>query len=149
MELTIRPAVPADAPECVQLRGRTRENAVPEDRLRAAGITAASWAEDIRSGVLPGWVARDAAGAMAGYAFGDVRSGEVVVLALLPAFEGQGLGRRLLALVVDALHARGHDRLFLGCSPDPAVRSWGFYRHLGWRSTGRLDPHGDEVLELG
>jgi hypothetical protein len=27
------------------------------------------------------------------------------------------------------------------------VRSYGFYRHLGWRSTGSFDDRGDEILE--
>lgn len=146
--LPIRRAVPDDAPACVRLRGRTRENAVSEERLRTLGITVASWAEDIRRDALPGFVALDGA-QLAGYAFGDAATGEVVVLALLPAYEGQGLGSRLLGRVVDELRARGHGRLFLGCAADPAVRSWGFYRHLGWRSSGRFDAHGDEVLELG
>ena len=87
-------------------------------------------------------------GELVGYCFGDRRSGEVVVLALLPAWEGQGLGARLLSLVVDGLRSEGFERLFLGCSADPASRSHGFYRHLGWRPTGERDGHGDEVLEL-
>lgn len=146
--LTFVPASPADAAECVRLRGLTRENAVSEQRLAAMGITAASWAEDIRTGASPGFVARSADGGLAGYCFGDARTGEVLVLALLPAFEGRGIGRGLLERVVAQLRALGHRRLFLGCATDPGVRSHGFYRHLGWRSTGRLDAHGDEVLEL-
>ena len=54
----------------------------------------------------------------------------------------------LLDLMVADLRARGFERLFLGCSADPRVRSHGFYRHLGWRSTGTVDAAGDEVLEL-
>jgi hypothetical protein len=54
----------------------------------------------------------------------------------------------LLQLVIDDLRSQGHGRLFLGCASDPAVRSYGFYRHLGWVSTGTTDLHGDEVLEL-
>ena len=42
----------------------------------------------------------------------------------------------------------GHSRLFLGCSPDPKGRSYGFYRHLGWRSTETFDHKGDEILEF-
>lgn len=46
------------------------------------------------------------------------------------------------------LHTQhGHRRLFLGCSADPKVRSYGFYRNLGWVSTGQPDAHGDEMLE--
>jgi len=147
MTLEYRPATPDDVPECIRLRGRTRENAVSEERLRAAGITAESWGNDIQSGALPGFVCCSG-GDIAGYCFGEVASGEVVVLSLLPAFEDQGIGKRLLGLVVELLRTFGHARLFLGCSSDPAVRSHGFYRHLGWSSTGAVDRFGDEVLEL-
>ena len=140
-------ARPEDAAECVRLRGLTRENAVSEDRLREYGVTVQSWAADIESGALPGWVARSA-GRIVGHCFGAAKTGEVVVLALHPAHEGQGLGSQLLRRVVQELRNHGHARLFLGCSPDPQVRSYGFYRHLGWKSTGAFDAHGDEVLEF-
>lgn len=146
-DISLSPAVSGDATECVALRGRTRENAVSEARLRELGITAASWGADITSGVLPGYVCRSE-GLLAGYCFGDARTGEVVVLALLPEYEGIGIGRRLLEQMVQHLRSLGHGRLFLGCSADPAVRSYGFYRHLGWRATGETDALGDQVLEL-
>jgi len=145
--LELRRARPEDAAECVRLRGLTRENAVSEDRLREYGVTVQSWAADIESGALPGWVARSA-GRIVGYCFGAAKTGEVVVLALHPAHEGHGLGSQLLRWVVQDLRNHGHARLFLGCSPDPQVRSYGFYRHLGWKSTGAFDAHGDEVLEF-
>ena len=143
----LRLAEPADAPECVRLRGLTRENAVPAERLASIGITPASWASDIETGRLRGWIGEEDS-QMVGYCFGDTATGEVVVLALLPDHEGQGMGRTLLARVTDDLTSWGHRRLFLGCAADPAVRSYGFYRHLGWKSTGTIDRHGDEVLEL-
>lgn len=147
MHATITRATAADAAACVTLRGRTRENAVSVERLRALGITAESWADDIASGRVVGWTAHDGE-RLAGYCFGAPRTGEVVVLALLPEYERRGLGRTLLQHVVDDLFAAGHERLFLGCNPDPRVRSHGFYRHLGWRGSGELDAHGDEVLWL-
>ncbi|HLO93183.1 MAG TPA: GNAT family N-acetyltransferase [Burkholderiaceae bacterium] len=146
MDIDCRPALPEDIAACVRLRGQTRENAIPAERLAALGITVESWSGQVRRGELVGHVAWQGA-QMAGYAFGDVASGEVVVLALLPAFEGRGLGRRLLQRLMAELQARGHRRLFLGCARDPAVRSHGFYRHLGWRPTGRRDHLGDEELE--
>jgi len=82
-----------------------------------------------------------------GYFF-DFSNEDYLVLSLLPAYEERGIGRRLLALVIEHLAALGHRRLFLGCSADPATRSHGFYRHLGWVSTGTVDRAGDEVLEL-
>jgi len=111
------------------------------------GITEDTWAADVRSDSLPGYVCC-ADDSIAGYCFGDKTSGEVVVLALLPAYEGRGIGRRLLGLVVEHLAEVGHERLFLGCAADPASRSHGFYRHLGWTSTGTFDGAGDEILEL-
>jgi GNAT superfamily N-acetyltransferase len=74
-------------------------------------------------------------------------TGEIQVLAVLPDFENCGVGRELLGRTSKELAKLGHARLFLGCSPDPASRSYGFYRHLGWRSTGTFDKYGDEILE--
>ncbi|SUX30650.1 Acetyltransferase (GNAT) family [Chromobacterium vaccinii] len=86
-------------------------------------------------------------GCIVGYCFGEAASGEIVVLALLPVCEGIGVGKALLAQVMAILRDAGHQRLFLGCSSDPAVRSHGFYRYLGWTSTGEVDKYGDEMLE--
>jgi len=147
MPVDFRPATPADIAACIDVRGRTRENAVPAARLAQLGITQASWAAQVRQGELPGFVVEDEA-VLVGYCFGDVATGEIVVLALLPTHEGLGLGRRLLAMTVDHLRSLGHARLFLGCSDNPAHRSHGFYRRLGWQPSGRRDGHGDEVLEL-
>lgn len=147
MSLHYRPAIPDDIAACVLLRGQTRENAVSAERLASLGITVASWAAQVRRGELIGHVAWDGP-RLAGYAFGDTGTGEVVVVALLPDYEGRGVGTTVLGHVVAELRARGHGRLFLGCSSDPQVRSHGFYRHLGWRPTGRRDRLGDEELEL-
>ena len=111
------------------------------------GITLESWAAEVTSGSLPGYVC-ESGSTLVGYCFGATATGEIVVLALLPEFENQGIGKTLLGLMVDDLFLLGFQRLFLGCSSDPATRSYGFYRHLGWRSTGAFDAHNDEVLEL-
>ena len=145
--LEYRPAVPEDAAECVVARGKTRQNAASEEWLRSIGITVNSWAENIRTGALPGHICI-ADEQIVGFCFGLRDSGEIQVLAVLPDFENRGIGRELLARTSKELAALGHTRLFLGCSPDPASRSYGFYRHLGWRSTGTFDQHGDEILEI-
>lgn len=142
-----RAATPEDAADCIVIRGKTRQNAVSAQRLASLGITAESWGDDIRKGQLPGHICVFD-GATVGYCFGDTRTGEVVVLALLPAFEGLGIGKKLLSLVVSDLQAQGHTRLFLGCAKDNSTRSHGFYRHLGWRATGLVDGNDDDVLEL-
>jgi ribosomal protein S18 acetylase RimI-like enzyme len=145
--LHYRPAVSADAAECVVLRGQTRENAISAATLASLGITAGSWANDIETGRLPGYVCTDD-DRIIGYCFGDKHTGEIVVLAVLPQYEGRGIGKALLLQVVEDLRSLGYRRLFLGCSSDPSHRSHGFYRRLGWRPTGSFDVNGDEVLEL-
>jgi len=142
-----RIAVPADVAACIEIRGMTRENAISAERLASMGITEASWSESVREGALPGVVCTAEEGII-GYCFGDRDTGEIVVLALLPRHEDKGIGRVLLSRVCDVLSGHGHRRLFLGCSADPASRSFGFYRHLGWRSTGTFDDNEDEILEF-
>lgn len=145
--VTILPAVPADAGQCVEIRGMTRENAVSEQRLAEYGITRESWRDEIQSGALPGYVCR-VDGEIVGYCFAYRQTGEIAVLVTLPEFEGMGIGRQLLEKTVRHLQVLGFTRLYLGSSPDPTARSHGFYRHLGWKPTGSYDAHGDEVLEL-
>ena len=147
MSIRYEPAPSSLTAEYIRLRGMTRENPASEARLRELGVTVDSWSTEIDSGELVG-VTAHSEDRLVGYCFGNTLTGEVVVLAVLPDVEGQGVGRRLLALVVADLQSRGHRRLFLGCSADPRVRSYGFYRHLGWRSTGAVDLRNDEVLEL-
>jgi len=146
MTLIYRSAVSEDIAACIELRGQTRENSVSAERLRALGVTHQSWSGGVAAGSLPGHVCLDE-GKIIGYCFGDRATGEVVVLALLPAWEGKGIGKCLLGMVIEDFTRLGFQRLFLGCSSNPEVRSYGFYRHLGWRSTGTLDAHQDEVLE--
>ncbi len=110
------------------------------------GITLESWASSVRDGTLPGHVCLSE-DRIAGYCFGVTDTGEIAVLALLPEFEHQGIGRTLLNLMIRDFEKLGLRRLFLGCSSDPDTRAYGFYRHLGWRSTGTFDAANDEVLE--
>ncbi len=142
----LRAAVPDDAAECLRIRGLTRENAFSEQDLADLGITPQSWGEGIADGSCPGYVAM-VEDTMAGYCFADSESGEIMVLALLPEYESLGLGRSLLERMVLDLQQRGFKRLFLACNSDPQVRSYGFYRHLGWTESGRRDEFGDDILE--
>jgi GNAT superfamily N-acetyltransferase len=83
-----------------------------------------------------------------GHCAGNARTGEVAILSVLPDFEGQGIGRRLLTLVVDWLRAEGATRIWLAATSDPSHRAYGFYRALGWQPSGSHLAHGDEILEL-
>jgi len=147
IQVTYRQALPEDAEQCIVLRGQTRENAFSREKLGELGITAQTWGEGIAEGAFSGHVAcMDEK--MVGYCFGDSESGEIVVLALLPDYERLGIGKQLLQLVVEDFEQQGFKKLFLSCASDPGVRSYGFYRHLGWQPTEKHDEAGDEILEL-
>ncbi|MGP9806978.1 GNAT family N-acetyltransferase [Halomonas sp. AOP12-C2-37] len=146
MKVSYRIATPDDTAECIALRGKTRENAFSIEQLEELGITLDSWKAGISDGSLPGYVGVSE-GKIIGYCFGDSEAGEIVVLALLPEYESKGVGKVLLDKMIESFRSLGFERLFLGCSSDTKARSYGFYRHLGWRSTGLFDDAGDEILE--
>lgn len=145
---TVREAAESDMDSLFDIRARTRENAISRGYLESIGITAESWAESIRSGDQRTWICFDGATPVA-FSGADATSGEVVVLAVLPDYEGRGIGKRLLGCAVDWLRSRGWRRLWLATDPNPGVRSHGFYRAQGWRPTGeRQERAGDEILVL-
>lgn len=147
-QFTIREAIESDMDSLFDIRARTRENAISLEYLESIGITAESWAASIRTGDQQTWVCFDGATAVA-FCGADATNGEVVVVAVLPEYEGRGIGKRLLNHAVKWLRLRGWRRLWLATDPDPNVRSYGFYRSQGWRPTGeRQERAGDEILVL-
>ncbi len=142
-----RSALPEDAAPCIVLRGQTRQNAFSPEALAALGITQETWEQGIRSASYPGVVCLHE-GALVGMCYFDSHSTEILVVAVLPEQEGLGIGKQLLQQALEHLKKLGHSRSFLGCNADPASRSHGFYRRLGWKPTGEVDSLGDEVLEL-
>lgn len=146
-DLPIREAVDGDLESLFDIRARTRENAIPRERLASMGITPASWAAALRGGDQRTWVCLDGAVPVA-FCGADAAHGEVLVLAVLPGYEGRGIGGRLLDRAVAWLRSRGCGRLWLATDPDPSGRAHGFYRARGWRPTGERQARGDEVLVL-
>jgi len=129
-----RTARPEEISTCLIIRGQTRENAISKVMLSELDITPERWVQSVLVGKLPGVVA-ESNDQIIGYCFGDADIGEIVVLALLPKFEGLGVGKELLRQVMEVSRRLGHQRLFLGRSSNPAMRSCGFYRHMGWAFT--------------
>ncbi len=146
MPLTFRPMTVADLPAVLTVRLSTRENAITLAELEEDyGITPESLAESMRSNVR-GWLCADG-DRVVGFAMGDRSNGEVQVVAVLPSREGRGIGKTLLRHVLNWLFASGHDEVWLRANPDPKIRATGFYRKLGWRTTGRMIGS-DQVLTL-
>lgn len=100
MELVFRETLPTDIEALFSIRARTRENPISKDQLASIGITPESTAEQMTSGRVKGWLCLHAS-TVVGFCSGDAETGEVIVLAVLPEYEGRGVGTRLLSWVVD------------------------------------------------
>ncbi len=148
MDFRIREVTDADMDSLFDIRARTRENAIPRWYLESIGITAETWMASIRSGAEQTWLC-EVGGIPVGFCGADARTGEIVVLAVLPEYEGRGIGSALLDRAVGWLREKGWKRLWLATNPDPGVRSHGFYRSRGWIGTGEIQQRGgDEILVL-
>ncbi|GAB2837784.1 hypothetical protein GCM10027277_00780 [Pseudoduganella ginsengisoli] len=116
--------------------------AVRENRLTSNRITEASYVPELTV-TGRGWVAeRD--GVIAGFAIGNLQTGNIWALFVDPEAEGVGHGRRLHDAMVGAMFDAGLSRLHLGTAQ--GTRAERFYLAQGWRATG-MDG-GDVLMEL-
>jgi len=134
-----------DIAETFALRTSTRENCLTIKDLKDRGVTPES-VDQVMQNDVKGWVC-EADGELLGFTMGDRLSGEILVLAVRPKFEGNGIGRNLMHYVQNWLFSQEHLELWLLENPDPSLRAYGFYRRLGWIPTGefRADEH---ILKL-
>jgi ribosomal protein S18 acetylase RimI-like enzyme len=147
MELVFKQTLPSDIEELFSLRARTRENPISREHLASLGITPELTAKNMASGRVKGWVCLHESN-LVGFCNGDMHTGEVLVLAVLPEYERKGIGAGLLSRVVELLQSAGSNTIWLAASPDSTTRAHGFYRSLGWWPTGEKDQNGDEILVL-
>jgi ribosomal protein S18 acetylase RimI-like enzyme len=129
--MSIRPITAGDIPALFHVRPRTRENALTLDELRALDITpesVATWLE----GSTNGWLWETSAGEVVGFSMADRSSGELLVIAMLPEYEGRGIGGQLMQQAEDWLAQSGCARAWLTTDVDQRLRAYGFYRHRGW-----------------
>ena len=137
---------PADLPAVFSVRLSSIENPMTMEVLEEDyGITPESLSKAMNSHVC-GWLCEDSE-VVVGFSMGDLLNGEVLVVAVLPEYEGKGIGKNLLTKVKNWLFSEGHDEIWLGANPDPTVRAYGFYRKLGWQTAGRMKGD-DEIMIL-
>lgn len=110
------------------LRGRVSENRLSDPQLVAED----SYPPYLARGAA--WVAETEAG-LAGFAILDLAAASVWALFVAPEAEGKGIGRALLARLVEGAAGHGLDRLSL--STAPGTRAERFYTQAGWTKTGR------------
>ena len=120
----------ADIPALFYVRTRTRENIYTLEQLRGLGITVESVAQKLATS-FKGWLCTHA-GQVVAFCIADSSTGELWVIAVLPQYEGKGIGNRLMSLAEEWLWASGCKRAWLTTDIDTALRAYGFYRQRGW-----------------
>jgi len=127
-----------DVKELLHLRTQMKENVLTAEDLVKRGITESDVIRKL-SGSYKGWLC-ECDGRIVGFAMGDRLTGEMWVIAVLPAYEGRGIGRRLLGLVEEWLFSF-HDELWLTTEDNPNNRAYGVYLKAGWRKVSSEDGH--------
>jgi GNAT superfamily N-acetyltransferase len=120
----------ADVPALFHVRPRTRENAMTLEELQRHDINPQSVTESLTNST-KGWLCEDA-GEVVAFSMADRATGEFLVIAVLPEYEGKGIGGRLMALTKEWLAASGCMRSWLTTDLDTSLRAYGFYRRQGW-----------------
>jgi GNAT superfamily N-acetyltransferase len=130
-------------PGIFHVRVSVRENVLNEQQLRERGITPEAVAAALDSHC-KAWVA-ESNGDVVGFSIANRKTDSIWALFVLPEYEGQGLGRRLMEPAVAWLWASGAERIWL--TTGPTTRAACFYRHLGWQEAGMTE-HGEIRFEL-
>jgi ribosomal protein S18 acetylase RimI-like enzyme len=128
--LEFREITAADVPALFYVRPRTRENALTLEELQQLGINPQSVTESLRQ-TTKGWLCVDG-GQVVAFSMANRATGEFLVIAVLPEYEGKGVGGRLMTLAEDWLAASGCKRAWLTTDLDTTLRAYGFYRRHGW-----------------
>jgi GNAT superfamily N-acetyltransferase len=135
--MSLRLATPADIPAIFKVRTSVRENHMSLEELATLDITPETL-PDMLQGSGRGWVVEAEAQIVA---FAMVNASEATVFALfvLPDYEGQGIGKRLMHAAEHWLFEQGCTQVWLLTDSHREVRANGFYRHLGWDDDGIQD----------
>ncbi len=126
----IREIEAKDIPALFVVRPKTRENAMTVEELASIGITPDSMVAAINASQR-GWLYEDD-GQVVGFAMGDSENAEVTVMAMLPEYEGKGIGGELLRRVENWLGSTGCRKIWLTTDMNQNLRAYGFYLRHGW-----------------
>jgi GNAT superfamily N-acetyltransferase len=137
--MNFREALLTDIPQMMEVRQAVKENPLSNPAL----ITTPDY-ENYLSERGKGWVC-EMDGKVAGFAIGDLVKNNVWALFVEPAYEGQGIGRELLILLLDWYYSKTTDTIWLSTAPN--TRAANFYRSFGWKEAGLL-PNGELKFEL-
>jgi len=137
--MNLREASLSDIPQMSQVRLAVKENALSNPAL----VTEQDYI-DYLSKRGKGWVC-ELDNQIVGFAIGDLEKKNVWALFVLPAYEGQGIGRELLILLLDWYYTQTTETIWLSTAPN--TRAAEFYRSFGFKETGKM-PNGELKFEL-
>ena len=126
---TLRQIELSDIAALFRVRVATDQNCLSLDQLASLGITETSVREKLL-GSYKGWLC-EVEGEVVGFAIGDRATGELWVIAVLPAYIRQGIGGALLDRVDNWLFSQGCRELWLTTGIDTSLRAYSFYRKHG------------------
>jgi len=143
--VNFREITPADLPALFLVRADAVENRMSLEGLTSIGVTIESLTQRLAT-THKGWLC-EIGGVPVGFAIGVGSTGEIEVVAVLRAYEGKGIGRKLTTLVQDWLWTQGYENLWLttGIKPSRALQ---LYTKLGWKVVGTLPHGGSYRMEL-
>jgi ribosomal protein S18 acetylase RimI-like enzyme len=128
--VNFRDITEADIPALFRVRTATRENVYTLEELHALDITPETVARKLAT-TFKGWLCVDD-GEVVAFCMADRSTGELWVIAVLPAYERRGIGNRLMGEAEAWLSQSGCPRAWLTTDVDPSLRAYGFYRRRGW-----------------
>jgi len=105
-----------DVPDLFKVRIATRENTMSMQALADMGITPESTIAALSENAA-GWLC-EIDSKIVGFSMGDKHTGEMLVVAVLPEYAKQGMGKRLVELIQGWLFSCGHKQLWLQENPD-------------------------------
>jgi GNAT superfamily N-acetyltransferase len=137
MQMTIRPAEKADVELLFDIRTSVRENYQSREEIATLGITPDSIAQLLETDAAA-WIC-EIDRMPVGFSMANARQQTVFALFVRPEYEGRGAGRALLTAAENWLFDKGIREIWLTTGANETLRAYGFYRHLGWLPSGKID----------
>jgi GNAT superfamily N-acetyltransferase len=137
--MIFREAITEDISALSEVRLSVRENVLSNPHL----ITRAMYEEHLCS-IGKGWLC-EVDGAVVGFSVASLRDASIWALFVKPAYEGRGIGRRLLLLATGWLFDMGVSSIALSTAVD--TRADRFYERQGWKR-GEFKANGEVCYRL-
>ena len=137
--MIFREAVSDDIPALSEVRLSVRENMLSDPNRITREMYETHLCE-----IGKGWLC-EVDGRVAGFSVASLRDASIWALFVMPAYEGRGIGQRLLRLATDWLFEMNVSTISLSTAPATRADSW--YERQGWERGG-IKPDGEVCYRL-